>query len=192
MGTTKRVRARALSKKAPRAKKRTQEDAPFVSTTPISKRAKRRTSKEQAAEAEFTRQQEVSRVAKIESKRTARQKKDDDQTLEEGARRPRRNRKKRDVSLDKEAANSDALNKEDVSEETQDITKESPPPTLPEAKTTTTALNLNKEFQTPRGQGSSTRRPPARRLLVLRRRERSQEPRTLRNRLRNRSLSWNR
>lgn len=54
-----------MAKETTHAYKRTEEDASFASTNASSKRAKRRTPKEQSTAAEVTRQQEANRVAKL-------------------------------------------------------------------------------------------------------------------------------
>lgn len=74
-------------------------------------------------------------------------------------------KKNREGNLDKETENTDALNKEDASEDARHFTKEFPPPTLTEATDPTSARNLDTKLRTPRVQVPSTsstaRTPPS-------------------------------
>lgn len=167
-----------MAKDSPRANKRNAGDTPSESTTPVSKRAKRLTPENQAAAAESTRKHEANRFAKLDAKKTAKQKKEEARrkSLADLAEK----RKKRDGILNKETAKRVALNKKDVAEEAENFTSESPPPKLPEATAPTTARNLGKELQTPTVRAKAHHRPHAQRLLVRRRWKNITMPRTRR------------
>lgn len=108
-----------MAKDTPRASKRNKGDVPYASTTSTSKRAKRRAQEQQEAAAYATRKHEANRVAKMNTEKSAKQKKEEDQrqALYDLAEK----RKKCDGSLDKDTANTDAINEEDVAEEAANL-----------------------------------------------------------------------
>lgn len=103
---------------------------------------------------EATRKHEANRAAKLKAKRTAKQKKEADQRkdLADLA----ENRIKRGDNLDKEASNTDALEKR-ASQRRQRIPQTNPRRLRPKKKTAQLLPAISKKkVQTPRGKNSST------------------------------------